>query len=144
MPTEHVISPALRRLLLNVLLGNQPTPDVLFLGLLTDLPPENALVELSAMEAREPTGVPGYERQRLERATWQCREDPIRAETDGAWFRNQGDRNWPQVRGAFIATSQDGEGVLLAWNALEDAIGRPVTRMLLPGDVMNVPFLLGF
>ena len=48
------------------------------------------------------------------------------------------------MRGAFIATSKDGDGVLLAWNALEDAIGRPVTRMLLPGDVLNVPFLLGF
>ena len=144
MPSEHRIQPALQQFFLRILLGDVAAPSVLYIGLLTSLPSERDEISLERLSTWEPDGIAGYARQGVEKRLWSFMLDPIRAETEGVWFRNAAGVNWPQIRGAFLATSVDNSGILVGWNVLEDATGRAVGRLLLPGDTLNVPFVLGF
>jgi hypothetical protein len=114
----------------------QPIPNVLWLGLATaEFAVEPTLASLSAAE---PKDAPGYDRMTLKPTDWTIRQNPLRADSNAVVFRNIGEERWPSVRTWFLTTGQDGNGVVLASGRLR------VTRVLMPGDTLELPVSFSF
>ena len=135
MPTQ-LMSRELKLLFLEMLFKSMPVPSTLWLGLAT----AEFAVEptMGSLAAAEPLNSMGYDRMALRSFDWTIRQNPLRADSEAVIFRNIGEERWPSVRTWFLATSQNGDGVLLASGRLR------VTRVLMPGDTLELPVSFSF
>ena len=130
MATSNM-TPEAKQYLLSVLFrGVEPTRQM-WVGLA-----RRPLDEITArsLTALEPAS--GYSRQTIFPLDWNLEGETV--VTKETMFENTGRDMWPEVEISFLATSKDGEGVLLAWAAL----GPP--RVVLPGDRLAVAMRVGF
>ena len=97
--------------------------------------PKGPEVTLAALTALEP--VSGYARQVIFPLDWTIDKDSS-IESRKISFENIGKNTWPVVEVAFVATSKDGAGILLAWGPLDRSWA------LMPGDMLVVPLRIGF
>ena len=130
MATSNM-TPEAKQYLLSVLFrGVEPTKQ-LWMGLA-----RRPLDEITArtLTALEP--ITGYSRQTIFPLDWNLERETV--VTQETMFVNTGRGIWPEVEISFLATSKDGEGVLLAWAPLEPP------RVVLPGDRLGVAMRVGF
>ena len=89
----------------------------LWLGL--SLLAENDPVTLENLVENEPNGARGYSRRRLDPDDWTISDElSVQVESVPVTFRNTGTEKWPSVNVAFLATSEDADGILVAWTFL--------------------------
>ena len=131
-----MMSKAAKRYFLSVLFAGDPAVEELWVGL-ARRPPIDKEVTLQALAALEPRGAEGYARQALRPENWVLEGD-TEVVSKELTFMNAGDETWPPVEVAFLATSRDDSGVLIAWSYLQQ------TRVLFKGDYIPFPFRVRF
>lgn len=124
----------LRFLIASAVLGGKPVPDILYLGL--TLERDFTDPTLASVSKRELTA-PSYRRIEISSDKWSITRHPPKAAAN-VTITNKGVDTWPTVRGAFIATSQDNSGLLIAFAPFSEG------RVAFPGDSIVFPIAVEF
>ena len=125
-----------RRYLMQVIYKGRQAESRFWIGLAES--PGDPTIEptLDLLTRQEPAG--GYGRQQVNRQDWTLTPDLV-LESPELFFTNLSEERWRTVDIAFLATSPDDSGVLLAWGFLQDG-----HYTLNPRNQLHFPYLLQF
>ena len=123
------VAPELKRYLLTILFQGQAPPAALWVGLSSKA--ETDAETLADVAASEITSA-GYKRQPVEPKDWTLKPGALEVSME-VFFVNTGQRPWAAAKAAFVATSEDNSGVLVAATPFRGQ------RIVMPGDRLHMP-----
>lgn len=124
-----------KKFILGLAFLGQEAPKELWVGLSRRRTLSGDEPTLADFARSEPPARLGYARQRLEPSDWRITrvsERSFEATSRETAFINPSDEPWPSVDLSFVATTQDGTGVLLGWSYLQ------TTRDVFRGDEVRL------